>query len=109
MAQLVTPYNTDEFYAMHRAAVTLFKDRHDELHTIAVDLRQLLANPRGTKLRAMRVDLKLNAIRVARHIEHAAGAQLAAAKAVTNGYRTYVDLYTNQDSAASRGRQFTVN
>lgn len=105
---LVTPYNTSEFYVMVKEAREHFQLIHDDLHTVAVDLRQLLANPRGTKFGGMRVDLKLNAVRVARHLEHAAGAQLAAAKSMTTAYRVYLDLYTRQGEQ-SRARTFDVD
>lgn len=106
--KLITPYNTSEFHELVRQARTHNVEIHDELHTIAVDLRQLLANPKGTRFGGMRVDLKLNAVRVARHIEHAAAAELAAAKSMTAAYRVYLDLYTKQGSVGA-SRSFDVD
>lgn len=107
LSGLVTPYDGDEFYAVTTLAVRHHQGLHDQSHTIAVDLRKLLANPTGTKMAAARVDLKMNAWRVARHLEHAAAADLAIAKSWTAAYRTYRELYT-QGAKPSEGRQFQV-
>lgn len=107
--KLITPYNTSEFHELVQQSRSHFVEVHDELHTIAVDLRQLLANPKGTRFGGMRVDLRLNAVRVARHIEHAAGAELAAAKSMTMAYRVYLDLYTRQGAQQGRTHAFDVD
>lgn len=107
--KLITPYNTSEFHELVKQLRAHSVEVHDELHTVAVDLRQLLANPKGTKFGGLRADLKLNAMRVARHIEHAAGAELAVAKSATMAYRVYLDLYTRQGAQQGRGRAFDVD
>lgn len=107
LPELITPYNTEEFwnltdaYTKHASAVS------KDIEAIAVDLRKLLANPAGTKMPALRADLKLNARRVSRHIAHAAALQEAAGKAFRMGWVTYLNLYAEAPKAS--GRTFNVN
>lgn len=105
---LVTPYNTTEFAALVTEAIKMHQDMHSRDRVIAAELRKLLANPKGTKLAAMRMDMKMNAYRVARHFVGAGAANLAAGRAYRVAYTTYLDLYTGAPSHGS-GRQFNVN
>jgi|ERR1051326_5774583 hypothetical protein len=90
---LVTPYNTSEFYAMAEALRGHHNNMHDALRTIAVALNQSLPRASGSRMPAVRVDLKLNAHRVTRHLVHAAALNAAAARSYTRAYVTFEQLF----------------
>lgn len=106
--QLVTPYNTSEFHAMVNALRTHHSAMHDQAHTVAVDLRKLLPTASGSKFSGVRMDLKLNAVRVTRHIAHAAALDRATARAYENAYRTYLELFVNA-GGSTHSRAFNVD
>lgn len=105
--ELITPYNTDEFYQLVNNITNHHQTLATQTESIAVDLRKLLANPVGTKFAMARVDLKINARRVARPIAHAAALDIAAAKAWRVAWRKYLELYANAPQGG-RGKSFQV-
>jgi hypothetical protein len=106
-AELITPYNTDEFYELVNNITNHHRTLSIQTESIAVDLRKLLANPVGTKMAWARADLKMNARRVARPIAHAAALDTAAAKAWRVAWRKYLELYANAPQGG-RGKTFQV-
>jgi hypothetical protein len=99
---LVTPENTSEFYAMQQALRQHHDGMHDALRIIAVALNQSLPKATSTRFDFGRVDLRLNARRVTRHLVHAASLNLAAGKAYRKSYVTFEQLFTQKGAHAGR-------
>lgn len=90
---LITPQNTSEFYAMVKALRTHHDSMADADRVIAVALNQALPKATGARIEWGRVDLRLNARRVTRHLVHAAALNQAAGKAYTKAYVTFEQLF----------------
>lgn len=104
---LVTPYTTSEFHAIVELIRLHHHAEHDQLVVIAAELRRMLGKVSGATL-AFGVDSKIAARRVTRHLSHAAGLNLAVAKAAIRSYDVYTELFTGK-RAGPRGKAFNVN
>jgi hypothetical protein len=101
-AMLVTPQNTSEFYAMQSALRKHHGAMHDALRVMAVALNQSLPRATSARFEFGRVDLKVNARRVTRHLVHAASLNLAADVAYRRAYVTFEQLFTRTGGHAAR-------
>lgn len=106
-SNLITPYNTEEFWQLVDMDTKFLRASSIQTEAIAIDLRKLLAEPEGTKMAWARADLRLNAMRVARHWAHAAKLKDSAGKSERMAWLTYLKLYT--ESPKTSGRTFQVN
>lgn len=106
--ELITPYNTNEFYAMMTALRAHHNVMSDADREMAAELNRLLPRAKGGKLAPARLDLKWYARRVTMHLVHAAACNQASAKAYQNAYNTYINLFTNHQGGG-HGRSFDVN
>lgn len=103
---LVTPYNTSEFAAMVEACRSHHYATLDQYVTVATELRRMLARVPGD--RAMDLDSRVAARRVARQLSRAGNYEQYAARATIRSYHLYQQLFTAKGSA-SRGRGFDVD
>lgn len=106
--QLITPYNTSEFHEMVRAVRGHTFAMNDQAREVAAELNKLLPTAKGKRMAPIRIDQKIMARRVTRHIVHFAACQLAAGRSMTLAYTTYLDLFTNQ-GGGSHGRTFDID
>lgn len=96
---LVTPYNTSEFHAMVEAVRAHHWASHDQYVVVASELYRSLAKAQGTR-GLLGMDVRIAARRVTRHLAHAAGYEIAAAKAAVRSYTLFTELFLNKSSAA---------
>lgn len=96
---LVTPYNTSEFHAMVEGVRAHHWASHDQYVVVASELYRSLAKAQGTR-GLLGMDVRLAARRVTRHLAHAAGYEIAAAKAAVRSYTLFTELFLNKSSAA---------
>lgn len=102
---LITPYSTSEFHAMVEQVRAHHNAAHDQYSTVAVELRRGLGKAQGVP-GLFGMDVKIAARRVTRHLAHAAGLEMATAKALIRSYEMYNELFLGR-SAAKRG--FDIN
>jgi hypothetical protein len=99
----IIPEDTDEF----RIEVMEMMRFHAEIATsaevVAAGLRKGLANPVGTKHAWSRVDLRMNAARVARPLAHVAALETAASKSWGQAWRTFNRLYAGAPAKHEKG------
>jgi hypothetical protein len=99
----IIPEDTDEF----RTLVIEMMQFHDRLATsaevVAAGLRKGLANPVGTKHAWSRVDLRVNAARVARPIAYVAAVETAAGRSWGQAWRTFNRLYAGAPAKHEKG------
>lgn len=104
---LVTPYSTSEFRKMAEAYRANKAAVHDQLVVVSADLYRGLSRLNGSTF-LFGVDVRIAAKRVTRHLNHAAGLELAAAQAAMRSYDLYIELFTGK-KPASHARQFDIN
>lgn len=104
---LVTPYTTSEFHAMVEAARALHHGLHDRFVVMAAELTVGLSKVEGRR-GMMGLDSKVAAQRVTRHLKHAAGYDLQAARAVVRSYQMFNELFLGKAPAA-RGQSFDLD
>jgi hypothetical protein len=100
---LKTPYKTSEFRAMCAAMRAHHNAMHDQCVNVAAELRKIMP----TASVAWRVDVKINAWRIARRLAHIGAVNAAAAKHYSTLLATYEELFTQPQPAARA--QFDVN
>jgi hypothetical protein len=100
---LETPYGESEFKELIRTMRTHHDAMHDQVHVIAVELRKLLKDARGKGV-PEKMARAINAIRVTRHLAHAAALNKATGRAYEKSYRTLIELFDNpQPTRHQRG------
>ncbi len=97
------PRTGSEIRELNKRAEKLFADLSTVMGDLAAHYRTALPKAKSKKLAMLRLDLKWNARRVARHGTNAAAACEAAAKSCRAMDRTYVDLF-NPQGAGTRTR-----
>jgi hypothetical protein len=103
-----TPYNKSEFLAMTQRLRIHHDAMHDEIHTVAVELRKLLRDARGKSV-PEKIDRAMSAIRVTRHLIHVAALNKAAGRAYEKSYRTFIELFDNPQPQRQHARGFDVD
>lgn len=99
LAALVTPHSKSEFQAMAEAARAHHHAMHDQLHTIAAELRRDLGRLQGTG-GLLGLDVKIAAYRVTRHLVRAGQMEFEVAKAIVRSYYQFEELFLNKSPAA---------
>lgn len=105
--EIKTPYTKSEFMAMAQALRIHHDAMHDEVHTVAVELRKLLRDARGQNV-SEKLNRAMAAMRVSRHLVHAAALNKATGRAYERSYRTFIELFDNPQPA-QHGRGFDVD
>lgn len=105
---LITPWNSTEFHALAASLSRHHNTMNDHVRQVAAELNKELPKATGARFQPLRLDLKMNARRVTRHLVHAGALNLAAGRAYTQAYMTFLDLFTTS-SSATHGRTFDVN
>lgn len=99
LPELITPYSTTEFHAMVEAARAHHHAMHDQLVIMSAELYRGLSKVQGAR-GLFGVDVKIAARRVSKHLAHAAGMEMATAKAIVRSYTQYTELFLNKSNAA---------
>lgn len=101
--EFLVPEDTAEFMAEVQAMMRFHAEIATSAEVVAAGLRKGLANPVGTKHAWSRVDLRLNAARVARPLAHVAALETAASKSWGQSWRTFNRLYQGGPAKHEQG------
>ena len=99
--EIKTPYNKTEFHDMTSAMRIHHDAMHDQIHVVVVELRKLLRDARGKGV-PEKMSRAINALRVTRHLAHAAALNKASGRAYEQAYRTLIELFDNPQPAQHR-------
>lgn len=105
---LTTPYTKTEFLALTQTMRTHMDAMHDQVHTVAVELRKLLRDARGKSV-PEKMNRAMAAVRVTRHLIHVAALNKAAGRSYEKAYRTFIELFDNPQPQSQHGRGFDAD
>jgi hypothetical protein len=91
--EFIVPEDTDELMAEVEEMMRFHALIATRVEVVAAGLRKGLANPIGTKRAWSRMDLRVNASRVARPVVHVAALESAASRSWGQAFRTFNRLY----------------